>query len=108
MDSEILKLFKQVLFGHDHNEINDEMVANEWQQVGMLTKEEMLAKRNLYNEMAMTRSELELLKKKCSALCAAMDVKKDEFWAAIYKSHSLTDANYHLHDDGRIFRQPKK
>lgn len=86
----------------------DEQIEKTWTQVGKLSTEDVARRRSLNALCSEMKREADLLKKKLAALEAKSDAEREEWWFHIHKHYGIPDGNLHIHDDGRIFMEPKE
>lgn len=99
-----LDQFLKMLANHHHP--NDD--RSRWPQIALLTPEEKLKHKGMLNEGQGQVREMELLIKRAAHIQEEIEIKRDEFWNALYKGHGLPpDGDYHITEDGRILTRPK-
>lgn len=79
-----------------------------WVQVGTLTPDESMKRRETNRRTGEIGREMKLLEAKATRLNAEADELHLEGWNAIRKAHSLPhEGEYHLTDDLKIMMKPK-
>jgi hypothetical protein len=104
---DLIEMFKDMIESASKESLSDDDIQTKWTQVGKLSPEDMTRRRNLYAASLEAKRECDLLKKKLRAVIAKMEVDRDQFWNDCYKTYGLPEGNYHMHEDGRIFMEPK-
>lgn len=82
---------------------------SKWQQIGALSAEETLHKRNMLSRADRMAREMGELKARMNVIVAEGELMTKEWWNMLYKNHSLpSERNYQIQPDGRILIEPEK
>lgn len=88
--------------------LGDEENYSSWKQVGVLTTEERIKKREHDRQCGQARRDVMILFKRVEQIKDSIDLTAAEWWSSLYKGHSLPgNGNYHITDDNRILVDPK-
>lgn len=88
--------------------LDDEMIKEDWMQVGKLTLEDEGRRRGMKAKDLEYERELKMLEMKITSLRAQLAADIDEWWFHLHKEYGLADGNYHVMNDGRILCEPKE
>lgn len=79
--------------------------AGSWIQIGRLTGEDLLRKKNFDMQERRYASEARVLNDKLQVIIAQARAARSEFWDSLYKAYSLpSDLNYKIDEQGIIMK----